>query len=263
MVSKARIGRRTGIARYHQLYTLLLRGLSDGTSRPGSALPSETELVRRYGVSRNTVRRALGQLEKERRIVRRRGSGTYAAESQPDAARRKAMDRLRADPGRFGDAVRSEILHWASIGTPDFVTARCARFGDRCLYVQRRFTHRGHGFALVTSFVPEQMAGHLSQRAVTGSSVLEVLARSGYRASRGERAITAVAADAGTATLLETSIGAPLIAVQTVVFGRQGLPLELAQELYRPDASQVDLRLRFAPRGRTLAWTATSPPATG
>jgi len=69
---------RNGVTRYLQLYTLLARELALGGLKPNRPLPSEPELVDRYRVSRTTVRRALAQLEREGRIVRRRGSGTFA-----------------------------------------------------------------------------------------------------------------------------------------------------------------------------------------
>lgn len=55
---------------------------------PGDRLPPERELARRWGVSRNEVRKALGRLELEGRLVRKVGSGTYLrpspAEVLPD-----------------------------------------------------------------------------------------------------------------------------------------------------------------------------------
>jgi len=80
--------KRRGVAYYHQLYTLLSAALNDGLIAPGSALPSESNLMKRFGVSRNTVRRAIGQLEQEQRIVCRRGSGSPKHSPSGDLARR-------------------------------------------------------------------------------------------------------------------------------------------------------------------------------
>ena len=70
----SRTNTRTGIARYQQVYTVLSQALAEGSIAAGQALPSEPTLVRQYGVSRTTVRRALARLAAEGSIVRRRGS---------------------------------------------------------------------------------------------------------------------------------------------------------------------------------------------
>lgn len=77
---------RVGVTRYLQLYTLLAQNLAKRAFRNGQPLPSEPELVKRYRVSRTTVRRALARLEEEGLIVRKRGSGTFA--------RRNARERV-------------------------------------------------------------------------------------------------------------------------------------------------------------------------
>ena len=69
---------RVGVTRYLQIYTLLARELAGGVFNPKEPLLSEPKLVARYGVSRTTIRRALARLEREGKIVRRRGSGTFA-----------------------------------------------------------------------------------------------------------------------------------------------------------------------------------------
>jgi len=48
-----------------------------GKYGPGARLPSEAQLVEKYGVSRPTVARAFRQLEEDGLIERRAGSGTY------------------------------------------------------------------------------------------------------------------------------------------------------------------------------------------
>ncbi|WP_255448454.1 FadR/GntR family transcriptional regulator [Telmatospirillum sp. J64-1] len=60
--------------------------ISDGTLGPGAKLPTERELEKRFGVSRNTLRKSLRQLEEQGKIVRQVGRGSFVAgkEAQPD-----------------------------------------------------------------------------------------------------------------------------------------------------------------------------------
>lgn len=55
----------------------LERELRSDRWRDGQQLPTERELGERYGMARNTVRRALQSLEAERLIVRHVGRGTF------------------------------------------------------------------------------------------------------------------------------------------------------------------------------------------
>jgi len=55
----------------------LRRWLATGRHRVGERLPPEQELSAQLGISRGTLRTALGRLEKSGEIVRRQGSGTY------------------------------------------------------------------------------------------------------------------------------------------------------------------------------------------
>lgn len=60
-----------------KVYEGLLRRLDSGELAPRARLPGEHELCAAYGASRTAVRSALARLAAERRIVSRRGSGTY------------------------------------------------------------------------------------------------------------------------------------------------------------------------------------------
>jgi GntR family transcriptional regulator len=59
---------RRGVMRYFQIYTVLAQALAEASIAAGESLPSESALVRTYGVSRTTVRRALARLTAEGRI---------------------------------------------------------------------------------------------------------------------------------------------------------------------------------------------------
>jgi GntR family transcriptional regulator of arabinose operon len=65
---------------YHQLKELLMQDLHAGRLQPGERVPSEVELCRRYGVSRITVGRAIGDLVRQGLFYRVAGKGTFVAE---------------------------------------------------------------------------------------------------------------------------------------------------------------------------------------
>ena len=64
--------------KYRQIVDSLRAGITGGQYKDGARLPSEAELVRRFGVSRMTAVKAMQQLQQEGLLVRRTGSGTYA-----------------------------------------------------------------------------------------------------------------------------------------------------------------------------------------
>jgi GntR family histidine utilization transcriptional repressor len=66
-------------APYTHVKNFLMEGLSQGRWTPGSQMPSESELVQQFKVSRMTVGRALRELQAEGFVTRVQGVGTFAA----------------------------------------------------------------------------------------------------------------------------------------------------------------------------------------
>lgn len=65
---------------YAQVKELMVRRLAANVWMPGTALPSESQLAKEFGVSQGTVRKALDELTAENLLVRRQGRGTFVAE---------------------------------------------------------------------------------------------------------------------------------------------------------------------------------------
>ncbi len=70
-------------APYAQVKAFLKQGLSSRRWPPQSLMPSDSELVAQFGVSRMTVTRALRELQNEGLVHRVQGVGTYAADLAP------------------------------------------------------------------------------------------------------------------------------------------------------------------------------------
>lgn len=111
--------------KYRQVYDALSHQITGGRLGPGDRLPSEADLVRRFGASRITVGRALRDLQVAGLIERRAGSGTFVRRPAP-LTRSMAFGVLIPELGEVEvfDAIarglleapeaRSHVLVWGS-----------------------------------------------------------------------------------------------------------------------------------------------------
>lgn len=79
----------------------LRRAIAAGEIAPGAKLPTEPELMERYGVARATVRLAIARLRDEGLVVAQQGRGTFV--SEPDQPMTLI---LRHSPSRLSKAER-------------------------------------------------------------------------------------------------------------------------------------------------------------
>ncbi len=73
------VSRASKVPLYYQLYTILHDQIMDGVWKPDDMLPTEKELLEKYGLSRITVRQALDLLVNDGLVFRRRGQGTFVS----------------------------------------------------------------------------------------------------------------------------------------------------------------------------------------
>ena len=64
-------------AKYLKIIDWVKQEIAGGLLQSGDRLPSEKELSDRFGLSRQTVRHATGELERQHIVTRVQGSGTY------------------------------------------------------------------------------------------------------------------------------------------------------------------------------------------
>ena len=70
------------VPKYRRLKEYLRERIMRGELKRGDLLPSENDLAKRFGISRHTVRQALGDLENEGLIRREQGRGTFCAQGR-------------------------------------------------------------------------------------------------------------------------------------------------------------------------------------
>jgi len=75
--------RPTDVRLYSRIREDIRERIAGGALRADDRLPSESELMARYGVSRITVRQALGDLQKERVTHKVAGKGSFVSPAKP------------------------------------------------------------------------------------------------------------------------------------------------------------------------------------
>ena len=75
--------------KYQTIVSWIKEMIRSGDLKEGSRLPSENDLCRKFGLSRQTVRHALEILESEHVIIKMQGSGTYVGDGEKEPERPK------------------------------------------------------------------------------------------------------------------------------------------------------------------------------
>lgn len=229
----------TGVTRYLQVYTVLSQALADGDIGAGQALPSEPSLVRQYGVSRTTVRRALARLAAERSIVRRRGSGTYARDKVVRVASARQIAAILDDPRTIGINTTVRLLEFKNTPVPPFLNLQWPQFGSSVLTIRKVRYVDHEPVALVTAYLPEQIGRQLTPRRLGNDTILAALGKLGFHGASAEQEATAVAADPVAAKYLEYGVGSPALNVKSLARDARGRILRYANYLYRPDRYEI------------------------
>ncbi len=106
--------------RYATIKRFLVDAIRAGKLKPGDRVPSESELVTKFGVSRMTANRALRELQSAGLLDRRAGSGTFIAEPRPIGHMieiRNIAEEIRARGHEYRAAVLQNAVEKAAAET--------------------------------------------------------------------------------------------------------------------------------------------------
>ncbi len=90
----------TATPKYQILLDWVMENAENGKMKPGCKIPSENELAEMFGISRQTVRHAIGLLEQKDVVKRVRGSGTYLEYGGPEGENRYTGPEETGGAGR-------------------------------------------------------------------------------------------------------------------------------------------------------------------
>jgi GntR family transcriptional regulator len=221
---------------YQRIRHALRQELERGALAPGDRMPTERELVQRFGVAHMTVRHAIDGLVREGLVVRRRGSGTFVVRTRPMF---RSAKRLQGFTQELGDAgVRGRVIRQREI-QPDHAVAEALAMSWNGVVVEllRVRTVDGTPASLQQAFIPLRLAPGLARDDMTDRSLYQYLADAGLTLERAKQRMFAVAAEAWHAELLEVPVATPLLATERLSRDSANHPVEFARTWSQPELS--------------------------
>jgi GntR family transcriptional regulator len=249
-----------GEAKAKQVYLILRDRILSGALGFGTKLPTENELADYYAVSRVTVRRALGELERERFIERRRSAGTRVVYRSAPAPVVADISGVLANIADMGRRTAVKLLSFDYVPAAGAVAE--ALGVDAHTLLQRSIRVRAVDrvpFSYLTTHVPESIATTFTRQELASRPLLELLERAGVKVEHARQRISAGLATPDVAQALDIRAGSPLIELLRVVFDQSGRAVEHLHALYRPDRYAFEMDLVRSGTAGTKAWSPVAP----
>ncbi len=215
--------------------------IASGRLPPGTRLPPERHLAESLGVSRMTVRQALGELERDgllRRVVGRAG-GTFVRER--DAVRvPTAAAGLSAVLRREGGATDVEPIS-AEVEPAGRRTAAALGLerGEHVVVVTRLRLASGKPLAVERSSLPVRLFPDIEDLDLGGSLYDLMGAGFGLRPVRAVERLELAEARPSDVRSLGVRRDAPLLLVERIGFAADGTAVEFARDRFRADRTRL------------------------
>lgn len=213
---------------YRAVKQKIVDALGEEKWRHGQAIPSETALARRFGVSVGTVRRAVAELSAEHILVKQQGRGTFVASHTRDYMLNvffRIVDRQRRN-----ELPQTELLSFRrGRAEPQAAKALGLAAGEPVYRIH--ILQRLQGAPVIVDHLrlplrlfPDLNAEVFAKRDTTIYGLLQ--SRYGISVVRSEESIEAAAADEPTARLLRIARGTPVLKIRRTGFAHKDLPVE-------------------------------------
>ncbi|GAA3753056.1 GntR family transcriptional regulator [Micromonospora maritima] len=230
--------------KHEALYTALRTEIGEAL-RPHDPLPSERELVARFGVSRATVRQAVGRLEEEGLVYRAQGAGTFVADPAT-ISKSLALTSFSEDMRSRRLTPDSRLLDLTLVPAGVAVARELSLSpGAEVAHIRRLRLADGLPMCVEEVWLPTERVGDLDAGLVSGS-LYEVLAERGVRPHHADQVISATVVDADQAALLGVAPYSPALRVDRTTYDGAGVAVERAESIYRAD--RYDFRITVTRR---------------
>lgn len=233
---------RVGMGKSEQVARALERDIRDGRVSHGAQLESEGNLMQRFAVSRNTVRRGLEMLSRQGLITTRTGIGSFVTYDGTTIDSNLGWTvALAHGAGRVETRVLDIRRGGCSKADAFLKTTQDYLCVDRLRYCHEA----GYGISLERSRLPwrEEFAGILADGLQDGSLNLSLMNRGLFASSGSEMAGVILALSAVDSAVMGRAPKQPMLLLERLARCDDGTVLEYVESILDPQ--RFGLRMDF------------------
>lgn len=235
-----------GIAFHVQLADIMREKIYSREWGKESRIPSEHELMARYGLARGTVRRAIKLLVDEGLLVRERGRGTFVAGGGVEHI-------VGSRPFSFAEALEREGLDFTTQVVDEWVTPAptdvalalgLAPFAD-VMFLRRVRSVHGEPLMCLESWLSLAECPGLDEVDYTVEPLFDAVERcSGRRIKYSKMRYSARVAGREHGRLLDCDEGAAVLLLEQTISLEDRRPIEWGSTWFRPGQSVVSIAVQ-------------------
>ncbi|MDG5789382.1 GntR family transcriptional regulator [Evansella sp. AB-P1] len=218
---------------YMQLKEIIQDDIQNGKYVIGEKIPSEFFFAEEYGISRPTVRQAIGELVQEGVLVIKRGVGTFVC-SQPIKTNVSSLTTFAEQMKTTGIKDQAVLIQKDVIKATNFLSEQLNIPVDSEVYeITRLRLGDNEPLAIRKSFIPVHVHPTLLDKNLEDVPLYETLYKDcNIVAERAKQTFQAVPATSFEAEWLDVKIGVPLMLSQGVIFDQREQPVEMVKMYY-------------------------------
>lgn len=208
-------------------------------SKANELLPSEPDLVEKYGVSRGTIKEAMNLLEQQGLIYRRHGKGTFVAE--PIISRHsQTVPSFSEDIKQHGYLPSIKLLSLGKTSTSSHILKILSLDSSDIVWkVERIFLADAIPLALVTSYLPVSEFPTLTAFDVESGLYKALDRRYNSRPTWASDSYSAILASGKLKELLSLKEGDPVLYSERLAYLSNMRPIEYVESYIRGDRFTV------------------------
>jgi GntR family transcriptional regulator len=238
------IDKKSTVPYYDQLAELLRHEIAQRLARGETyQLPSENELAESHGISRQTVRHALDELERDGWIYRQKGVGSFAVVRRVEQELAALVSTSEAMRQR-GWHLETQVLEVRQLPVPSHVATALEIPAQAQVYeVTRLRIADGAPVSLQTNYLPAALCPRLEENDLSASLYRLLESRYGLRLWHGQETLRAAGATSHEAHLLAIKEGAPVMRTERITYAANGAAVEYLDAVWRGDRYDFKVKL--------------------
>jgi GntR family transcriptional regulator len=232
---------------HSQIREIVRRRILDGTYAPHSQMPSESQMMEAFKVSRITIRQALGDLQKEGLIFKVAGKGSFVAKPKAFQSLSKLQGFCEA-MATAGYETFNQVLSTRRTAASEIVAKRLELdIGAPVFEIKRlRYLNR-EPISVDVSYFAVPLGERLVQEDLATRDIFLILENDyGLHLTHADVQIEAISADESLARQLRTAEASPLLRIERLTHA-DDKPVDFEFLYYRGDAFQYRVRVDRVP----------------